>query len=266
LQRPKWLSLAYYDSLKKKLAGLVAGLTALVVLITGIVTLVDHFLPKPLQARRATLTGVQFIAQEPLKDYLRETGGDPTQWTSDALKQTGRYYIVRVRLEGLRNHPPNIVWSMHNRGQRRLLQPAAWLRQKVSLPPDFKPPADTYEFAVPIFIQRPSAKGQFYVVLEVDYPQFKPLAIAISKDFTVTRLQHPSYSITEFTQTYVPVTTISRRVTTVRTTSTGTTTTETTVPTTVPATTTLATTTTEVTTPNPLVRPEAVPVQRTSTP
>ena len=62
MQRPKWLSLAYYDSLKKKLAGLVAGLTALVVLITGIVTLVDHFLPKPLRARRATLTGVQFIA------------------------------------------------------------------------------------------------------------------------------------------------------------------------------------------------------------
>jgi hypothetical protein len=250
---PRWLSWGYFDSLGK----IVAGLTAIVVLITGIVTLVLLLLPNPLPARKATLSGLQFVAQESLADFLQETGKPTDGHTPAELRQLGNYYIVRVSVEGLRNQQPEIVWSVHSRGQESHLQPELWIHQLLA---SFEPPAENYEFTAQAWIQRPPVRGRFYALIEVDYPQYAPLAISFSKDFWV---RHPQPIVrpttTTVTRTYVTVRTTPRRTTT--TTST-TSTTPTTTPTTIPATTaTVATTTTKtVTSPEPIVRPPAVTV------
>lgn len=263
MKRPAWLSLAWFDSLGK----IVAGLTAIVVLITGIVSLVLLLLPKPLPLRKATLTDLQLVAQESYGDFLQETGQSARGHSQAELHQLGNYYIVRVNVEGLQNQNPEIVWSVHSRGRKTQLQPELWIHQPVDA---FKPPASSYEFTAQVWVQRPPVPGKFYALLEIDYPQYAPLAIAFSKDFTVAPGETPSNAkraTTTVTRTYSTVTTVPTHTTITgttgeQTTSTSSTTAPTTTPATTPgtATTTPVTTTETVTSPAPIVRPPAVTV------
>ena len=253
MKTPRWLSWGYFDSVGK----IVAGLTAIVVLVSGVVSLVLLLMPNPLPARKATLSDMQFVAQESLADFLQETGKPTDGHTPAELRQFGNYYIVRVSVEGLRNQKPEIVWSVHSRGQESHLQPELWIHQVLA---NFEPPAEAYEFTAQAWIQRPPVPGRFYALIEVDYPQYAPLAISFSKDFWVTHPQAVAQpTTTAVTRTYVTVrTTPTRTATATNTTST----TPTTTPTTIASTTTTvtATTTKTVTSPGIIVRPPAVTV------
>ena len=263
LKRPRWLSWGYFDSLGK----IVAGLTAIVALIGGIVSLVLVLSPDPLQSRKATLTDLHLVAQESLEDFLQETGQPRDGYTQEKLRQFGNYYIVRASVEGLRNRNPEIVWSVHSRSQKAQLQPELWIHQVQ--PPPLDVPANSYEFTAQVWIQRPPVRGRFYVLIQIDYPHYAPLAITFSKDFSVTAAETVAEpTTTTVTRTYVTVRTarnhaITTATTVEQTTSTGTTLIPTTTTTTVPGTTTtvLTTTTKTVTSPAPIVRPPAVTVR-----
>ena len=255
----------WFDSVGK----IIGAILALVLLIGGIVTLVNQCSPPPPPPQNADLD----VLDDPpprersLRYYLNDSGQSErlADYTQAELKQRGNYYAVRITVDGLRGRESQIVWSLDRRDKGTPIEDLAdsdqWIHQFLQA---VKPPANSYTFTAKVWIQRPPYPGNFYAILEIDYPEDQSLAVTATPAFVVTE-PPPKTEVRYVTTTMVtmiPATTVS--VTTVITPTITATTTTTTTGTT-PTTTTTGTTTTTTTTTSAITTTTTETIPETTT-
>jgi hypothetical protein len=245
--------LSSFDSVGK----IIAGLSGFVVLISAIVSLVYLVWPDPgppPPPRKATLTITDDLGEQSFEFFLRSTNRSVEGYSRTQLDQLGRYYLVDVTFEGLRNSSPEIVWSLRSVDPTIQIQdPERWIHQFLAR---FKPPVNTYTRKAKVWIQRPAMRGTFYALIEIAYPRNETLDEIRTPTFQ-GRTGAEVQRTTTVSKTITIVATVPAKTSTTTTTVEGTISTSTT---TTPAMTSTSVVTTPKTVlkPAPIVRPRAV--------
>jgi hypothetical protein len=155
---------AYFDSLGK----IVGSLTALVVLISGAVTLYFKLRPPSPVKGKAAFTSQelkQFGPPTPLQSYLKLAGETSLAhgYSTRALNTIGVYYTVPVSLSGLGNTDTKLVWSLYRSTDRAPV--ADWINQPAGT---LKALRNDFACVVKVWIQLPPLPGSYFAVIEID--------------------------------------------------------------------------------------------------
>jgi hypothetical protein len=172
--------LNYFDSLGK----IVAGLTGLVALVTGIVTLVYLVTPDAPPHRKATLSVAKVVGVTSLRRYLLDSGQSSRipKYKHAKLVALGNYYYLHATLEGLHGTKPEIFWSVNNASRILTFDDPHWIHQRFAT---IKPPSNDFGVIEKVWIQHPPSVGKFYAVFEVDYPSDQTLSTTSTPSFRV---------------------------------------------------------------------------------
>jgi hypothetical protein len=158
--RPSWL---------EGTTRLVAFGTTLVAAVSGTVTLIFVLLPSlkpspPAAVVSAELRLVDQLVPTTFRDYLAQTGRDPSSYPSAQLDCDGALAFVHVAVEGQRGVRSSFTYSLL-RVPRALLT-GSGLNERAA--GGFDPPADRYSGIVKIWVPFPPHPGQFLARIELD--------------------------------------------------------------------------------------------------
>jgi hypothetical protein len=155
--------------------GLVAKATALVVLISGIVTLVYKVWPTPTPVLGAKISNVTVESGLTFRQYLDEVGEEPGNLSKKVLARKGALIQFTVEATGYRSKHLNLKWEVIDVGTHdRMLKSDA-----ITITPG----ADTDSLnTAPAFAPFPKGGGPFEAHGELFAPDGVSLATA-EKDF-----------------------------------------------------------------------------------
>jgi hypothetical protein len=156
--------LAYFDSVGK----IVAGLTGLVALVSGAISLYFVLRPPPPVKGKAEFAKRelrQFGPPTPLGLYFNLAGERSLahSYTTQALNTVGVFYTVPVSLVGLRNTDTKVAWSLYRATDRAPV--ADWINQPAGT---VKAPRNDFTFVLKVWIQLPELAGNYFAVIEID--------------------------------------------------------------------------------------------------
>jgi hypothetical protein len=159
--------LAWFDSFGK----IVAGLTALVALVSGGVGLYFIFEPPPPKVEQATFDSQQLLQygpSVPLNEYFKLVGETPQAAGFSATKLKlygalgGVYITVPVTLMGLQGSDTTVLWSLYRASDRSPV--LNWVNNSVG---SIRPPRDTFTRLVELWVPMPERRERYFVVIEI---------------------------------------------------------------------------------------------------
>jgi hypothetical protein len=155
--------LSWFDSIGK-VAG---GLTAVVVLVTGAVSLYFLLRPPPPKVEEASFAPKQLQQFGPptsLGAFYRLVGHPELEkrYTPAELRAHGVYITVPVTLVGLRGADTKVRWSLYRARDRVPVE--SWIGQDAG---PVKAPRDHYRALVQVWVQLPQVPGRYLAVIEL---------------------------------------------------------------------------------------------------
>jgi hypothetical protein len=165
---------------------IVAGLTALVALVSGGVGLYFIFEPPPPKVEQATFDSQQLLQygpSVPLNEYFKLVGETPQAagFSAAQLKLNGAlggvYITVPVTLMGLRGSDTTVLWSLYRASDRSPV--LNWVNNSVG---SIRPPRDTFTRLVELWVPMPERRGRYFVVIEIMHDG-EPLASVPTRMF-----------------------------------------------------------------------------------
>jgi hypothetical protein len=155
--------LSWFDSIGK-VAG---GLTAVVVLVTGAVSLYFVLRPPPSPVEEASFARAQLQQFGPpttLGSYFRLVGRPELtkRYSRSELRAHGVYFTVPVTLVGLRGADTKVRWSLYRARDRVPVE--NWIGQDAG---PVKAQRDRYRALVQVWVQLPEVPGRYLAVIEL---------------------------------------------------------------------------------------------------
>jgi len=162
--------------------GVVGKLTALVGLVTGVVTLLFLFFPglKPVHVDvgTATITDVKTLQPVTFRRYLQETETEEGTMSPAALNRPGVLVSFHYQLEGFGGRAIPLRWELNNAKTNDLVDQD----QAVSITPSTN--SEGRDWAV--WVPQPKRQGKYYITVTLYQPEKQPVALKrfYTKDFT----------------------------------------------------------------------------------
>jgi hypothetical protein len=162
--------------------GLVGKLTALVGLVTAVVTLLFLFFPglKPVHVDvgTAAITDVSTLQPVTFHRYLQEVEAEEGTMSSAALKQPGVLVSFHYQLEGFGGRTIPLRWELSNAKTNNLVDQD----QALSIKPSTN--SEGRDWAV--WVPQPKRQGKYYITVTLYQPEQQRVALKrfYTKDFT----------------------------------------------------------------------------------